>query len=451
MTNLPVHRIPQAMFADLAEGGGGPEAARCLVAAQHSKHALLVRQVVESACAVGHEQAAETLRSYDLLATIQEASQEAVDTVLHHPPVGSWARRTIRLLSDIGGRDRAVPAQLAGLAAAAAVRAGATCSIEVPVIAGTVMLPSLGLVSVPSSARAGRVSVEIGAGQAEVTSGRWSVRINGQASDNGTGWQRLRFLSALADDRALRILIEDLDAHRMPESANLAGRLSATEVGHWQSVLSSAWDLLTESHPQVAEDVVVIVRAFTPLRSPVGGQVSATSRETFGTIALSEPRDPCSLAVTMAHEVQHAKLSALLDMAPMTLPDDGSRYYAPWRDDPRPALGLLQGAYAFLGVTAFWRRQQVVEAGTAANQAHAEFARWRGAVQLVVDTLAASGRLTAAGESFVAGMGRTLRSWACDHVPGDAAAAAARDAADHRSRWDRRHRGAAPGSCAGPR
>jgi hypothetical protein len=39
-------------------------------------------------------------------------------------------------------------------------------------------------------------------------------------------------------------------------------------------------------------------------------------------------------------------------------PDDGQRYYAPWRADPRLASGLLQGTYAFLGVSGFWRCQR---------------------------------------------------------------------------------------------
>jgi hypothetical protein len=40
------------------------------------------------------------------------------------------------------------------------------------------------------------------------------------------------------------------------------------------------------------------------------------------------------------------------------MPDDGHRYYVPWRDDPRPISGLLQGAYAYLGVTGFWRTRR---------------------------------------------------------------------------------------------
>jgi len=39
----------------------------------------------------------------------------------------------------------------------------------------------------------------------------------------------------------------------------------------------------------------------------------------------------------MVHEFQHSKL------------------WAPWRTDPRPLGGLLQGVYAFLGVADTWR------------------------------------------------------------------------------------------------
>jgi HEXXH motif-containing protein len=45
------------------------------------------------------------------------------------------------------------------------------------------------------------------------------------------------------------------------------------------------------------------------------------------------------------HEVQHLKLAALLDIVTLTMPGEHDRYYAPWRDDPRPLSGLLQGTY----------------------------------------------------------------------------------------------------------
>ena len=62
------------------------------------------------------------------------------------------------------------------------------------------------------------------------------------------------------------------------------------------------------------------------------------------------------LASVLVHECQHAKLNAVLDLIPLSRPDQ-ARYYAPWREDPRPLGGLLHGAYAYLGVSDFWRVQ----------------------------------------------------------------------------------------------
>jgi uncharacterized protein len=164
--------------------------------------------------------------------------------------------------------------------------------------------------------------------------------------------------------------------------------------------------------------------------------VSSSSPETFGAVAMSRPPDACALAETLAHEVQHLKLSALIDVVRLTKPDDGSRFYAPWRDDPRPIDSLLQGAYAYLGVSGFWRRQRHLENGKVGIQSHAQYARWRDAAALVAGTLRSSGRLTSAGYRFVAGMGRTLRCWSGDQVPEQARTLARHEAEQHRRRWE---------------
>ncbi len=148
---------------------------------------------------------------------------------------------------------------------------------------------------------------------------------------------------------------------------------------------------------------------------------------------MSLPADPVSGAEAFAHEVQHVKLGALLDLVDLVKPDDGSRYYAPWRPDPRPAVGLLQGAYAYLGVSGFWRRQRLV-AGYQ-ERGDAEYARWRAAAATVVATLRSSGRLTDAGHEFVAGMAHTLAPWQLEPVSATARTNAERAAAEHRTRW----------------
>jgi HEXXH motif-containing protein len=154
---------------------------------------------------------------------------------------------------------------------------------------------------------------------------------------------------------------------------------------------------------------------------------------------MSQPPDPCTLAVTLTHELQHIKLSALLDVITLTRPDDGRRFYAPWRDDPRPVDALLQGAYAFLGVSGFWRRQRFQEDGAARIRAHAEYARWRAATALATGTLRSSGSLTWPGMEFVQGMARTLKTWMSEPVPEKARALAWQQDEQHRDRWQRVH------------
>jgi HEXXH motif-containing protein len=425
MTPYP-HRIPFSAFTTLAEGDGGKSVVGYLVAAQHSKHVLLLRRVFDLAHSAGHEQAADARRAYSMLAAVQDRQPEAAAAVVLHPSVGAWARQTVDALSSPQTSAKAEPGRIAALAAAAAVRSRMPCSIELPGQDGGILLPSLGRAAGPAA------GVRISADGAEVG----GIQLPGDPSVDVPGWQGLRHLSAAAQGKALNLLIDDLDPYRAPGADNKAGRLPAADMAHWQAVLDSAWDLLVRHHPTVAEEVAAMTRVLTPLTPPPGGHVSATSRETFGSIALSTPPDACSLAVTLAHEVQHAKMCALLDMVPLTRPDDGRHFYAPWREDPRPVSGLLQGAYAFLGVAGFWRRQSHLDDREAAL---AEFARWRDAVRVVVNTLVMSGQLSASGELFAAGMDRTLQRWEAEPVPASALARARQIAMEHRERWRRRN------------
>jgi HEXXH motif-containing protein len=189
----------------------------------------------------------------------------------------------------------------------------------------------------------------------------------------------------------------------------------------------------------VAEEVSSTVSVLTPVKAPDRGQNSASTREAFGTVAMSDPWHGLGLAATLAHEIQHAKLTALTDVIPLTLPDDGRRYYAPWRDDPRPAYGLLQGSYAYLGVAEFWRRQHRFERDAEAFRARVELARWRRGAYQVTGTLLASGSLNERGEEFVACMRRTLEECAAEPVDDLAEAQALREAERHLDAWRRRN------------
>ncbi|MGO9218366.1 MAG: aKG-HExxH-type peptide beta-hydroxylase [Streptosporangiaceae bacterium] len=232
-------------------------------------------------------------------------------------------------------------------------------------------------------------------------------------------------------------MIDDLDPDRMPSTGDLGGRLSAAEATRWQRILPPAWDLLADQPGTTAEEIHAVIQVLTPLRRPAHGQVSVSSREAFGGVALSPPADAIALAVTLVQEVQHAKLGALLDLVPLTEPDDGQRYDAPWCDRPRcedawcedarrdggrcdgagPIDGLLQRAYGCLGVSGFWRWQRLAEDRAAAARARVEYTRGNHAAAPATTVLGVSGRLTEAGRVFVAGMATTLQAWADEKMP----------------------------------
>ena len=423
--NLNIHKMTPQMFAQLAEGGGGVAGARCLLNAQRSKHFLLLRRVVDLARSSGNVEADLAQRAYDQLAAFQDVDPGAVEAVVRHPAVGAWARQALdSLVAAERGNELS---WVSTVVAAAAIRAHIPFSAELPPVEGRTMFPSLGR----AVARSGSVRV-IGSGVVEVD----GVPLPDDLSTETANWQGLRRLSAKTRGQRIELVVDDLDPYRAPGVENLGDRLDATEVARWQTVLDEAWDLLVREHAAVAEEVATMIRVVTPLRPPPGNHISATSRHAFGAILLSTPPDAVALAVTMAHEVQHAKLSALLDLIPMTVQDDDRLFYAPWREDPRPIYGLLQGAYAFLGVAGFWLQHGRLSGEEAA---FVEFARWLAAVRLVVDTLSTCGGLTDAGTVFVSGMDRTLRRWETESLPGEALAAGRQANEEHREQWRQRN------------
>jgi uncharacterized protein len=117
-------------------------------------------------------------------------------------------------------------------------------------------------------------------------------------------------------------------------------------------------------------------------------------------------------------------------------PDDGERYYAPWREDPRPASGLIQGAYAFLGVSGYWRCQcATAPEPEVRERAGANFARWRDGAALVCDTLLSSGQLTPEGVEFTREMSQVLAGWQREPVSARALAMARSRAGRHAAQW----------------
>jgi uncharacterized protein len=422
------HQVPKNLFDALAAGGGGRDAIKTLAAARYSKHLVLLRGVLAIADVAGPRQARLARNGYDLLVTLQRQDPAAARQAIMHPSIGSWAIRAIRQSGGTPASPVARPGRLSAVAVAAAIRARMPVEIEVDASDGGVLLPALGQAVLNDHTAVVRAT----GGGAEVSAGHHRVEVPPNPYCDAPGWLGLRRLKA----GPLDVIIDDLDPFRMPASANLAPRLSPAERGKLSAMLRDASQLLDAYHPAIAAEVAEAVVMVVPLSNERGGQASSSSSATFGAVALSEPPDPYTCAATLAHEVQHLKMSALLDVVDLTWPGDGDAYYAPWRDDPRPIEGLLQGAYAFLGVTAFWHRQRHLMNGEVGLKAHTEFARWRTATAGAINTLLASGRLTAAGEDFTRGMAHAVHALQAEPIPAEAEAEARYEAAKHLARWE---------------
>ena len=267
-----------------------------------------------------------------------------------------------------------------------------------------------------------------------------------------------RRLEAEHEGLRLRVRLEDTDPLRARLGLTPAAPLTDAEVATWQHHLDRAWRLLVSRHRDAARTLAAVLSVIVPVvPDPGAGGISATSADAFGAVAMSAPADATSLAVGLLHETQHSVLNALRVLFDLVEPG-GPAGYSPWRDDPRPAFGILHGAYAYLAVARFWRTEaraaarDDVDASNgspgAARLAPFEFARWRGAVVTAAGELLAGDRLTPAGRRFTEGLRAAAAEWLAEPVDPLVARLAEGANVDHRVRWRLRNLAVEPAAVA---
>ncbi|MFD8012620.1 HEXXH motif domain-containing protein [Streptomyces sp. NPDC058955] len=445
------HLIPSAHFDALAAGRGGPDTVRFLRTTEYSRRLLLLRALLDTAArtpgALGPLPSVDS--AWAALTAAQEAAPEEFRELLLHPQVGSWLGHGLRRLRHTAWGDGPLWADLGqvyALCAAAALRAGLPLSATVPLRDGAVMFPGLGLAVLPGRPALGTAEVAVAAGRLTVEPHREAVGPPAAPGGDAPGWLALRGLHARVAGRPVSCRLDDVDPYRDLGDPLPPARLAPEAAADWQEGFEGAVEVLEACDPEAAAALVVGLRSLTPVDpSPTGVVLSASSGDAFGGLLTSLPPDPVTFAVTLVHEFQHTKLGALLHL--LTLERDGGeeRHHAPWRDDPRPLSGLLQGAYAFLGITDFWSRRLDRIPPAERAPAEFEFALSRRQTREAVGTLAADPALTAHGRRFVAGMRARLDAWETDaRVRPEVDAWAALAAADHRAEWRIRHLAPAP-------
>jgi HEXXH motif-containing protein len=435
---IATHLLPEAAFFALAEGGGGPDTIGLLRNAQHSKHLMLLGAIADTATGTGP--GPDAFRAgYELLTRVQAAAPATNAWLLGLPHLGSWAHDCLIRLDQGPTADFAY---LACLAAAAAVHSGLPFELDVPVRDGRVRLPGLGSLLIAGEPAWTRLGCD---GERVAVGGQWRLDRRLLTPDDGSGpacaqWSGTPLIAAAADGLTWDVLLETddpyLDRYNLPMSAHL----QADEVRRWRRRVQAAWEVLARHHRWAAEPMAIGVRVVVPLTVQRDTDlVSATAPAAFGAFATSWPPDPVTLAETLVHEFQHVKLGGLMDLVPLVSAAT-EPVYAPWRQDPRPVGGLLQGVYAHLGIARFWDGQRRVETDPDdVLRAQALFARWLPAIDQATATLLRTGSLTQRGTRFVSTLRDAGTGLASQAPAGHAGQIAAEAALDHWLTWQLRH------------
>ena len=416
--------VPEWAVAELSSGNSSSRLAALLRSSQLSLRTLQLATVARALTEPteptqpeqqdqpgqhGQQTDTEQAEIADAVAALRQLSRRAPNSyaeIALAPEVGMWLGYRLPEIHRDGADWRGAVStghELAALAAATALRAGQDLQVTVAIRGGRIYLPTLGALPVPGVDRSGRIALRTRpelqlapVGTAD-NSSRWQAR---------TGWRRPRQLSARAGDLPIRIALDDCSPYRTVYGTEVEDQLDDVMAGEWARHFADAWELIVRlARPDAELMASGLLTSVVPLR-PAADTRSTTVRDVVGGLSSTPPASGEELALNVVHEFQHSKLWALMRLLDLSEPEaDRLRIRVPWRKDARPPQGVLQGAFAFLGVAEFQIRLAAIRRDRPAMHQAAALGQQ---VAAAVDELEASGALTLAGFQVVTAIRRRL-------------------------------------------
>jgi HEXXH motif-containing protein len=410
---------------------------RVLEQSQQSHRRLALRalldQLTANPAALG--QSVDLEQAWRILVEAEQRDPAAVSDILMYPTVGVWLTRALHYTAPTRTTTWTEVGYLQLIIAAAAVKCGYPCTVRVPVWHGVVSLPTVGHIRVPGAFPVGSVTVVSAGAESRVQVNR-AVAVSLRTTSKEFTPARRQVTTSRG--LSLHTWIENADPYHGFGEPRPPAELTDSEFTEWRKLVDEAWDILTLDHPAFAGELAAGLLALGPIE-PDLDTVGASSPAAFGGIRLSATGSAIDFAEALVHEMQHSKLNALLELVKLTDDDNGNRHLAPWRDDPRPLVGIVHGVYAFTCGVEFWLAQETLVNETDTRRMAFNVAYRRLQVRRALTTLTASRHLTLPGRALVDVVSRRLEVCERTSVGHHLSGPVTMIVDDHRALWRLRH------------
>jgi HEXXH motif-containing protein len=169
----------------------------------------------------------------------------------------------------------------------------------------------------------------------------------------------LRMWEPIGDHHAL--LLHDPNPLAMneahPDKSGNALSLGERSVGEWQAALGAALGTIALVLPELSAELGFFHRYFIPVGFEPEKHLSASYREYLGAMYLTLHPSHDTMTEAVIHEFQHNKLNLLSWHDALLENGTTFEYRSPVRPDPRPLLGILLAAHAFVPVAELYHRR----------------------------------------------------------------------------------------------
>jgi HEXXH motif-containing protein len=165
------------------------------------------------------------------------------------------------------------------------------------------------------------------------------------------------------------------------------------------SQLGEVYQLLNVVWPDHVDEICTYVHRIVPLEPEEGFHRAYTVSSRQGVVYMA-PAPTLALAEMLVHEVAHIKMRDIqvVDILMNDFDTETVRIKVPWREDPRPISGILEGLFVFTHVAEMEKRILMVadDAGLAA-----QFSRRLEALDVADNAVRQHADMTGAGKIFL--------------------------------------------------